>query len=796
VKARIKGWPVRLGAVMALTLFVTTSASAITDIDDSNQPSDQPQRAEMAPRIVVKFRDVNASDNRFSRRERTRPALERLELRDGVRLKRQRKIANGTEILRMEPADSGRLQQVMTALRQDPEVEHVEEDILMQAQFTPNDALYNEQWQYFESDAGLRMTSAWDSTAGDSVVVAVIDTGYRPHADLIANILPGYDMIDDVFIARDGDTRDDDALDPGDWNIAGACGEGSGASNSSWHGTHVAGSVAAETNNGIGVAGVAFNAKIVPIRALGRCGGYMSDIAAGVTWAAGGSVDGVPVNLHPAQVINLSLGGFGNCSSTMQSAIDTARSLGSTVVVAAGNSDIDASDFSPANCAGVVTVAATNRAGSRAFYSNYGSVVDLAAPGGGQGGGILSTWNTGTTVPSSDGYTSYQGTSMAAPHVAAVGALVYAINPNITPAAVESILKNTAREFVGLCSQCGSGIADATAAVSAAAGDSSDDGALENGVAVGGLAADTDSQLSFTMEVPAGATDLSFETFGGTGDVDLYVRFAGVPTTSAYDCRPYAHGNSEICNITNVQAGTYFVEARAYLTFSEVSLIGSYTEGAGVLENGIAMSELNADTGSKLYFTLEVPAGATELSFRMFGGVGDADLYVSFGGVPTTSVYECRSYDKSNSETCNINTLRAGTYNVMVHAFSTYTGVSLIGSYTPPDRDSDSDGVIDPIDNCPLIPNSDQLDTDGDGYGDTCDNCSLIANADQLDTDGDGSGDTCDNCSLIANSGQLDTDMDGSGDTCDNCPLIGNSDQLDTDMDGRGDVCAGLPPGC
>ena len=772
MKARIKGWPERLGAVIALTLFVTTSASAIIDSDGRNQPGTQIQSTEIAPKIIVKLRNVNANDNQSSRRQRTRPVLERLESRDAVRLERQRGIATGAELLRMEPADRGRLQQVITALRADPEVEYAEEDVLMQPLFTPNDSRYNEQWQYFDNMGGLRMTNAWDSATGSNVVVAVIDTGYQPHAELNANILPGYDMIDDVFIARDGDLRDDDAMDPGDWNVAGACGEGSRASYSSWHGTHVAGSVAAKTNNGIGVAGVAFNAKIVPIRALGRCGGYMSDIAAGVIWAAGGSVDGVPVNSHPAQVINLSLGGFGDCSSTMQSAIDTARSLGSTVVVAAGNSDTNASDFTPANCVGVVTVAATNRAGARASYSNYGSVVDLAAPGGGQGGLILSTWNTGTTVPSSDSYESYQGTSMAAPHVAAVGALVYAINPNITPAAVESILKNTAREFLGLCSQCGSGIADATAAVAAAAGDSSDDGVLENGVAVGGLAADTGSQLSFTMEVPAGATDLSFETSGGTGDLDLYVRFDSVPTTSVYDCRPYQSGNSEICNITNAQAGTYYVEARAYLTFSEASLIGRYTE-AGVLENGIAVRELAAYVGSQLDFSMEVPAGATDLSFETFGGTGDVDLYVRVGSVPTTSVYDCRPYQHGNSEICNITNAQAGTYYLAANAFSTFSGVSLIGSYTPTARDSDDDGVVDTIDNCPLISNADQLDADGDSRGDTCDNCPSNSNADQLDAD-----------------------EDGSGDTCDNCPLIPNADQLDTDMDGRGDVCTGLPPGC
>ena len=382
MKTRIQAWSIRLGAAMALTVLINTSASAIIDVDGRNQPGAQPQTSEIAPRIIVKFRNVNANDSQSSRRQRTRPVLERLELRDAVRLERQRSIATGAELLRMEPADRGRLQQVITALRADPEVEYAEEDILMQPLFTPNDSRYNEQWQYFENTGGLRMTSAWDSATGNSVVVAVIDTGYRPHPDLVGNLLPGYDMIDDTLISQDGDGRDSDALDPGDWETADQCYAGSPASDSSWHGTHVAGSIAAETDNGTGVVGVAFDARIVPVRALGRCGGYMSDIADGIIWAAGGTVSGVPANANPAQVLNLSLGGGGSCSSTTQAAINIARALGSTVVVAAGNESTNASNSTPANCTGVVTVAATNRAGARAYYSNYGAVVDVAAPGG------------------------------------------------------------------------------------------------------------------------------------------------------------------------------------------------------------------------------------------------------------------------------------------------------------------------------------------------------------------------------------------------------------------------------
>ena len=274
-------------------------------------------------------------------------------------------------------------------------------------------------------------------------------------------------------MGNDGNGRDSDAQDPGDWVSANECYSGSPASNSSWHGTHVAGTVAAETNNGQGIAGVAWNANILPIRVLGKCGGYTSDIADGIIWSSGGSVSGTPTNNNPAQVLNLSLGGSGSCPSTTQSAINTARANGSTVIVAAGNSNANAANYTPASCSGVVTVAAVNRNGGRAYYSNYGSVVDLAAPGGEtsvSSNGVLSTLNSGSSSPGSDNYAFYQGTSMATPHIAGVAALMYSINPSITPDEVEADLISTARSFPSACSQCGSGIVDAAAAVVEAQG--------------------------------------------------------------------------------------------------------------------------------------------------------------------------------------------------------------------------------------------------------------------------------------------------------------------------------------
>ncbi|WP_020560687.1 S8 family serine peptidase [Thiofilum flexile] len=356
-------------------------------------------------------------------------------------------------------------------LKSQPEVEYAEPDFIMTALALPNDTSLNYQWSLLDMVTGIRAEPAWNVSTGAGSVVAVIDTGYRPHADLVANLLPGYDMINDSSVAVDGNGRDADASDPGDYYAAGECGSTT-ARNSSWHGTHVAGTIAAVANNSMGIAGVAYNAKVVPVRVLGKCGGYTSDIADGMLWASGNTVSGAALNLNPAKVLNLSLGGQNACGTTTQNAINAARARGATVVVAAGNNNLDASAFSPANCAGVITVAATGRNGGKALYSNYGASVDIAAPGGsaynGATEGILSTLNSGLQQPGVDAYAFYQGTSMATPHVAGIAALMYAVHPTITPDQVESILKSTARPFPATCNACGAGLVDAEAAVNAA----------------------------------------------------------------------------------------------------------------------------------------------------------------------------------------------------------------------------------------------------------------------------------------------------------------------------------------
>ena len=448
---------------LAQFCFAAAAACAVTSVAHAEGP---PQR------IIVKYRAALQSADVAS--ETSRRTLSDATSRFGISMSNVRRGANGAQIMRLSDSlGKAEIAQLVKDLAADPNVEYAEEDRLMQPLLTPNDPNYSLQWHYYETTGGLNLPTAWDRSTGSGVVVAVIDTGYRPHADLAANIVGGYDFISDTFISRDGNGRDSSALDPGDWTTGNDCEPGSPASSSSWHGTHVAGTIAARTNNSVGVAGVAYNARVVPLRVLGRCGGYISDIADAIVWSSGATVSGVPANPNPAKVASLSLGGTGSCDTTTQSAVTTARSRGTVVVVAAGNSNANASNFTPGNCTGVITIAATNRSGGRAYYSNFGSIVDVAAPGGDTrtsgANGVLSTLNAGTTTPGNDAYAYYQGTSMATPHVSGVVALMFAVKPTLTPAQVESILKSTSRAFPATCSQCGSGIVNASAAVTAAA---------------------------------------------------------------------------------------------------------------------------------------------------------------------------------------------------------------------------------------------------------------------------------------------------------------------------------------
>ncbi|MET9962899.1 S8 family serine peptidase [Streptomyces sp. NPDC006326] len=480
----------------------------------------------------------------------------------GKNAKFDRRLGTGAALVNLggaaAPADAAK---VMAQFRADPDVAYVEPDSRAYAMATPNDTEYAKQWDLFEPTAGMNVPAAWDKSTGSGVTVAVIDTGYVTHSDVAPNIVAGYDFISDSTAARDGNGRDSNPADQGDWSAAGECGTGSTASGSSWHGTHVAGTIAAATNNAKGVAGIAYNAKIQPVRVLGKCGGATSDIVDAITWASGGSVAGIPANATPAKVINMSLGGSGTCSSSYQNAINAAVGRGTTVVVAAGNSNADASGFTPASCNNVITVAASNRTGDRSFYSNYGAKIDVTAPGGETRratdtpgtvttpeNGILSTLNSGTTTPGSEIYKPYQGTSMASPHVAGLAALMVAAKPSLTPAQVESAIKANARTLAGTCTGgCGAGLADAAATVNAVTSTPStafenttnvsigDNTTVESPITVSGVAGNAPAALAVNVNI--------VHTYIGDLKVDLVA-----PDGSVYTLHNRAGGSTDNIN--------------------------------------------------------------------------------------------------------------------------------------------------------------------------------------------------------------------------------------------------------
>ena len=341
----------------------------------------------------------------------------------------------------------------------------------------PNDPYFSEQWDMTSGSYGINATNAWSQSTGKGVTVAVIDTGILTnHPDMEGQLLPGYDFISDAERARDNDGYDADPSDEGDWAEPSVCPSRSGASkgqSSSWHGSHVAGTIAAHTNNNGGVAGVAPDAKIVPIRVLGRCGSTSADTIDAITWASGGEVNGVPVNKNPARIINMSMGGPGTCPRFYQKTINAAVARGAIIVAAAGNEDQDASKVAPASCENVVTVGASTNNGVRSPFSNYGASVDISAPGGDMDveTGILSLTDKSTTAPQDSTYATMVGTSQAAPHVAGTIALMLAANPDLKTEEIVTTLQDTATTMAG-CDRdsCGAGIVNAASAVSQVAG--------------------------------------------------------------------------------------------------------------------------------------------------------------------------------------------------------------------------------------------------------------------------------------------------------------------------------------
>ena len=348
------------------------------------------------------------------------------------------------------------------------------------------DPYYYEQW-YLYGSYGVNAPKAWSALPvpyQSQVVVAVIDTGFASHPDLDPQLVPGYDFVSVEQTSNDGDGWDPDASDPGSYNS-------NPASTSSWHGTHVAGLIGAAAN-GIGIVGVAPGIKLQSVRALGGTGGRSSDLMAAVTWASGGTVQGVPANPTPAKVINISMGTTtaNACDSGVQSAFTAAIGRGVSIVTSAGNGDtnnqpMEAVYSYPGNCYGSINVGATNSEGSAAYYSNYGLGVDISAPGGDDrvntetpadsNGMILSTFNAGDRLPAEASFAFDEGTSMAAPLVAGAIAMLFVKSATMTPDLAWQYIRGGVRKFKpgsecaltagGVAQVCGAGILDISASL-------------------------------------------------------------------------------------------------------------------------------------------------------------------------------------------------------------------------------------------------------------------------------------------------------------------------------------------
>ncbi len=469
--------------------------------------------------LIVKLKDAPAHE-RAARLSATEQAshTERLQrLLQTERMTEARTRAAGRDAQHLDfgrRLSEGEAAAMAARLRARPDVEWVEPNIrerLLQAAPTPNDVYFpyvspsdlGQWWLRPEGETtGGQLPSfgapgvqtAWARETGrPSAVVAVLDTGITSHVDLAGRVLPGYDFVSDVEYANDGNGRDGNPSDPGDWVsqaditgnpvLFGTCPE----QPSSWHGTIISGIVAAATNNVTGVAGVNWNGRVLPVRVAGKCGATVLDITDGMRWAAGLAVPGVPMNPNPARIVNISFGGTAACGGLYQSTVNELASVGVVVVAAAGNEM--GAVTRPASCTGVVSVAALARDGLKASYSNFGPQVTIATVGGDPNAddGLLTLLNTGTQAPGADSYGNVFGTSFATPVVSGVVSLMLSANAQLSVAQVIAGLRSTARPHVQsssgvptcsstnnevcVCttSTCGAGVLDADGAVAYAA---------------------------------------------------------------------------------------------------------------------------------------------------------------------------------------------------------------------------------------------------------------------------------------------------------------------------------------
>jgi len=730
-------------------------------------------RNDYTDRLIITFKDKNQGKT-------IPPGLAK---KIGLNLKHVKILKNNSHVISFDEMHSVKdVEKFIEKLRKHPSVVSIEPDYqrFLMAQ--------NQPW-------GIAKTQSdqLTDTDGANMTVCIIDSGYeQANPDLNANNASGTNN----------------------------SGTGNWYQNGGSHGTHVAGTIAG-VNNSEGVIGIMpnTNVNLHIVKVFNESGwGYSGDLSDAVDTC---------VN-NGAKVVNMSLGGAGS-SNTEKNALQAAADTGVLLIAASGN-DGDSTLSYPASYDVVMAVGALDNNNQHAEFSQYTSQVEISAPGeailstvagdgrlgyitvgsttygndsvvpqthyiesggnyvvsnvDGSANGVLTSCtisgssyscsnvngniclaerndnqkgsnypeinpakacsdagasavivysdstrpglqnpflvdaNTDVTVPTvsvsrtlgqqlmaqigtnasltvsgSQDYAYYNGTSMATPHVTGVAALVWSNNPDCTADDVRSALKNTAIDVdvAGRDDKTGFGLVQAKAASDALATSCGDTtpppptgNILENGVAKTNLGSST--ELNFTMEIPAGATDLSFDMTGGTGDADLYVKFGSAPTSSSYDCRPYKGGNAESCPISSAQEGTYFVKVVAYSAFTGVSLTGSFTEpstGGAATGGSASVTDISVARRAWTYYTIDVPAGMATLDFAMSGGTGDADMYIRRGSQPTSSTYDCRPYESGNTEACSFTNPTADTWHIGIYGYSAASGVSLDVTYNP-----------------------------------------------------------------------------------------------------------------
>lgn len=647
----------------------------------------QAQLAGETDQIIVKLRPA-ATHRSIMISETSQVQAAITSVRLGIRAKYKRSMGGNAHIVQLPGKMT--LQEARdyaTLLHTDPDVEYAEPDQLMfpVGDVLPNDPQYIGQWHYAAPtlDAGAaNLPAAWGEISNTSnITVAVVDTGVVDHPDLTPNLVggaaarSGYDFVSTTPRGNDGDGRDSNPSDPGDWisteDTASTAFTGCSVRDSYWHGTHTAGTIGAASNNAFGVAGVSWNAKILMARALGKCGGYLSDIADAIRWSSGEAVNGV-INPTPAKIINLSLGGTGSCGTTYQDAINAATAHGAAVVVAAGNASADISTQRPANCTNVIAVTALAKNGGKASFSNAGSLADIAAPGV----DVLSTVNAGLTNPTSQyTYGVYQGTSMAAPHVSGVLALMLSANSHLTdgsipatelPALLERKLKAAARPFATgtgadcTTTSCGAGALDAYRAVMSV---------KTPPTALTGTNQSVRPGAGVTLNGSATAGG-----FGGSISQYLWEQTAGTPvtlsdrtsTTPTFVAPAAPETLAFRLNVTNDVGLTNSSYTNVIVETADTACNPTTLTAGGSLSGQWATGCASSHRGSNFrarYYTFSLPSAAN-VKFDLKSSQQDAFLYLLQGAGADGSMLASNDDSNGTTDSQIIRSLPAGTYTL------------------------------------------------------------------------------------------------------------------------------------